>query len=869
MSNRCRGKSYFNKDEILQTKLFVNKDGGLCKQDERTRFAYLVVSKKEARELAGSLEDDAKVLDAIESKYKTILSGAISKEDLVVKEEKKVKNTQSLFGYKLVHFTSADAYNITSEGNLLKIKRFKDAHKEYFKDEEKSSSKINVSYLHLNNKECNELVSKENYELKKQDISQDMREAYALISVPYIYNYEDKDNEREFILTKYDNEISISLMPKICIEYGVFFDGTANNMYNIDFYQDYKKYITGIAVYMNTHAGKIEPNTVDFPDFKKYITHHPDPQRTTQVMNMLRNEIINNIRYFEDASTFTKKDLYTDAQRDRASTHTSKIFDFLVEIRDTLSEKDEGWMERLSDWWKDISDVTGTPIEIKTFVIDKILPDSSDDSSYVNGYTNIKRLYEHYRGDDNLILEKEKKAHERDLKRFKVYTSGSGTIDPVDKKKLDNDSFVGLGLGGGSGGVKAHILYTCHKMIQELREKDITHVDELILDVFGFSRGATEARHFICSIMNEFELLNQDGYEKYALKSDVDGKNILSPLFERDNGVYTTIYNRHYFNPLCTDVEGIEKTVYAGGRTTTVLIKNPYYKKSNITVRNISFRHANIGDTVTHYGIMQSDDSKQLNIDFNKDKIGSVFHLMAMDEFRYNFESHSIFENSYDGIKHSQGKFKEFIIPGAHADVGGGYENSSSDERIQFPRSYSNYKNFMKWNNRYGWIDKTSIKKETDFKKVEYYSDMSENGIYYIENSSSQEVYDSFQEKEKTFYMYREELSWEYELVALKIFHNEATAKDIGVPLVPVLDKYLFKNQSKDEKYLADTYEILKTQSKLKKELHQELRQKYIHHSSNSDSIANPPSSEGNNIVYGQRVVYGSTGNKFPFKDFS
>jgi len=67
--SRYEGKVFYNKSDIMHISSFQNLSGTINKQDERTRFAYIVISKKEAKDIAGSLKDDKKVLDSVKSKY--------------------------------------------------------------------------------------------------------------------------------------------------------------------------------------------------------------------------------------------------------------------------------------------------------------------------------------------------------------------------------------------------------------------------------------------------------------------------------------------------------------------------------------------------------------------------------------------------------------------------------------------------------------------------------------------------------------------------------------------------------------------------------------------------------------------------------
>ena len=890
MSLRCEGEVHYNSDEMLHTKTFQNVNGTLCKHDERTRFAYLVVNKEEARKLLGSLKDDKALVNAIKNKYEKTLKIAIESEDKTyVQVNKRVRNISRKQDGKLVHIFNAPAYNVSSKEKALKAKRFQDASLNLEEKEKKSEGKVNITYLHKNRDECHGHIEEENrsFEGNTQGLKQDKKEAYAIISMPYVYNYiyktqKEEVTEADFKLTLYANEVSVSLMPKLQVEFGIFFDGTNNNMYNIDFFQDFKKYIKKQIDFIREYQEiglDLKKNK-----FAREFLEHPTAEKSKTIMEFLRNEIVTDMRYFEPESLKTTQNKY-DMHSDSATKDTDKLFNLFVEVHQTHHGVDESVWERFGDYFKNLSGLNTEILDdeekldkfIGEYLVKEVLPASASDSSYTNSYTNIKRLYEHYEGADRLSRNDK---HEKDLKSFRLYASGSGTIDPVDNKALDTDSIFGLGLGTGEAGVKAHIIYSCEKIAQQLRDEKITHIDELVLDVFGFSRGATQARHFICTMMNDFNLLNQEGYLDYALDTDVKGKNAFSPFYEEENGLYTYINNKPYFNPLCKGVEGAYKA-HEQNDQDAQLVENKFHSQVEIDIRSVSFRHANIGDTVTHYGLKQSNDWKDLNINFDENKIGSVFHIMAMDEFRYNFEAYSIFEVEYDGVvnKNTKGNFKEFLVPGAHADVGGGYEESPSEELILYPYGTTDVE-LKAWNKSYQWIDKD---KYTLFEK-DYISDKREAGGYSIASSNNDYDVDEDSDDEDAVYMYRKGLSWEYELVCMKLMYDEAICETKQpanrVPLKKIIEQYSLSQFTKNDKSFSGTehllvkcYKTLASFEALEKADHQKLRQKYVHQSSNvhtlKNAIANKPSNEGDNTVYGYRVVYGSTGTKFGAKSYS
>ena len=859
-ARRSHGNVHYNHDEVMHAKSFQNVDGTLCQQDARTRFAYLVVSKAEALEIAGSLKDDKAVVDAIKGKYASHLSKGIEEEKADVAKSVKLLDHSYPIDGKLVHTFSVPARNASCEAIFLKGMKFNAASKNVDEAKKVSGEKKNVSYLKLSLSDCRKLLAEEHAELKRTDPGEAMCRPYALVSVPYVYNARyDATGAKSYECTSYDAEVCVSLMPKVRVEYGIFFDGTNNNMYNIDFYQDYKKLVTEQSEYVRTNAKPYDEKSDQKIDEDvnpiDYIATHPDPVKDPRVMKNLRNEIVSNVRYFEESSTL--KNRYGN---DKASKDAEKVFDFLKEIRDTVKEKDESWLEvGLEKVVRGYESVTGTAEEIKTFLLEHIMPTDDKKSSYVNGYTNIKRLYDHYEGSDRLNPQ----ADNYDLKSFKLYASGSGTVDPIDRKKLDGDEKTGLGLGVGDTGVKAHVVFACEKIAKELNAAGVEHIDELVLDVFGFSRGATEARHFVCSIQQEFELLEQDGYAPHTLKiaPDENHTDLFAPFYEDQNGDRTSIELAIHYNP----IRAVYKHTARGVRR---------HKAPPLHIENVTFRHVNIGDTVTHHWIQQSNDYKELNLNFDPDKVGSVYHAMAMDEYRYNFDVYSIFDTDYDDVIHpdSDKKRKEVVLPGAHADVGGGYENAGPEETVHLMQ-YTDHtdKNVLAWNEKYGWLLPEAAKHVHTVAPGEA---MESSGFYDVSDP-----YDPSEVDLHNIYMRRTNLSWLYELVTLSLMHAEAVdaAKDENdcVPLKGLLPEYdlrKLKDEGKvgktDADFLIEVHGVLAKNKPLNKEQHQKLRQRFMHHSS-TVSFVNKPSSKGNegrnDEVYGRRAIYGATkGTKFP-----
>ena len=206
--------------------------------------------------------------------------------------------------------------------------------------------------------------------------------------------------------------------------------------------------------------------------------------------------------------------------------------------------------------------------------------------------TNIAKLYKVYGESDTPAIRK-------------LYVRGVGS----EKHKNDNDRLGGQNVfsngidrmfGGafGSGGHE-RIEFMLDQVNTILRERpDVTR---LTFDVFGFSRGAALARHFV-----------------------------------------------------------------------NVLRKKPLHAKQSI-------RFLGIFDTVGSFGLPGNNND---NFDFRipKNSVKYIYHLVAENELRKNFDLQSIRPNSSTPLDHDDSSCTgnrwavEILCPGVHSDIGGGYD---------------------------------------------------------------------------------------------------------------------------------------------------------------------------------------------------
>ena len=194
--------------------------------------------------------------------------------------------------------------------------------------------------------------------------------------------------------------------------------------------------------------------------------------------------------------------------------------------------------------------------------------------SYENYYSNIALLFMAFKETDNA------KA---------IYIEGAGTV------KYKADTRRGMMLGWAGAGREARIEDAFKQLNNVVGQVDKSRV---ILNVYGFSRGASWARHF-CHL---------------------------------------------------------------------VKAKNSKWKQSKINF-------VGIYDTVSSDGIGIHNDVEELGLDIGKaEEINYIAHLTAQNDYRNKFPLTPIHRAKKDGIGF------ECSFPGAHSDLGGGYEEIDKDK---------------------------------------------------------------------------------------------------------------------------------------------------------------------------------------------
>lgn len=238
--------------------------------------------------------------------------------------------------------------------------------------------------------------------------------------------------------------------------------------------------------------------------------------------------------------------------------------------------------------------------------------DKMEGQSHANYYSNISILQE-----VKLITD--------ETKEVRIYIEGIGTTDNGE------DDSLGAGFGAGATGIPAKVskgIALLQSRITDLlgREK---RLETLIVDVFGFSRGASAARHFVSRKTGEF-------------------------FPEKTN--------------LCHALGGIDPakvTIRFVGLYETVSSYDDAPEAPAIPAFNT------FGKVIKH---SFSNDIEELKLALHK-RATRVVHLTAADEYRKNFALTTI--DSSLGV----GGGFECKLPGVHSDIGGGYAELEDEVR--------------------------------------------------------------------------------------------------------------------------------------------------------------------------------------------
>lgn len=227
-------------------------------------------------------------------------------------------------------------------------------------------------------------------------------------------------------------------------------------------------------------------------------------------------------------------------------------------------------------------------------------------SSYSDDLSNIARLAALYH--ECPVAQN----HGEGLKVYwPVYISGIGTLSGGRDSIWPGQSF-----GRGRTGILAKVASAVKKLGARLDSFSQYNpgclITSLELDVFGFSRGAAAARHFVNEVLKQ-------------------RKGQLDPMFQRRKTPFGPGFAWHN-GSVRIKVVGLFDTVAAVGG-----------------IRDMG----NLGDA----------HNDKVNLYLPPGCADQVLHLVARDEERRNFALNSVLPHWH----------REIILPGTHSDIGGGY----------------------------------------------------------------------------------------------------------------------------------------------------------------------------------------------------
>lgn len=248
------------------------------------------------------------------------------------------------------------------------------------------------------------------------------------------------------------------------------------------------------------------------------------------------------------------------------------------------------------------------------------------EGSAANELTNIQKLFDLYLSDvfneDNTVFQ------------HAQYITGIGTGNSTVIGPAEEDD-TGYGMGIGDYGVAAKVETAVEQICRELKEmvqiierthSEVDGFNKLEFDVFGFSRGAAAARHFINTVLDGIVGFFAQSFGDECRKLELS----LSKGFDWDDNEFSEI-------------------MFAGLFDTVAAIAN--WKKQDLSPHD--------------------NNNAPIRLWLDPFRVKKVVHLTANNttEYRKNFSSNKV---------NSASNFVELSLPGAHSDIGGGYHSRMS-----------------------------------------------------------------------------------------------------------------------------------------------------------------------------------------------
>ncbi|GGN17885.1 hypothetical protein GCM10011350_03680 [Marinomonas arctica] len=252
--------------------------------------------------------------------------------------------------------------------------------------------------------------------------------------------------------------------------------------------------------------------------------------------------------------------------------------------------------------------------------------------------SNIARLFEAY--------------PEKTGESAKIYVSGVGTLDGawqtpevIDRGEDESKPSSAMGVYDDNGAFQKW--QTLLKELERINTAlqlngQYEYITHITFDVFGFSRGAALARHFVNALK-----MGLPDYTKTRNSKDLSSvmPNLLSTT---QGGTYNSLSGYQ-----------VDKQ------------------------RSASVRFLGLFDTVGSFYLPGDNRNGPFQLHLNSKDVGRAFQICAHHEYRINFPLSSL---------KTKGKlppnFYEEVFPGAHTDVGGGYPFIKQYKKTDLPEHY-------------------------------------------------------------------------------------------------------------------------------------------------------------------------------------
>ncbi len=284
-----------------------------------------------------------------------------------------------------------------------------------------------------------------------------------------------------------------------------------------------------------------------------------------------------------------------------------------------------------------------------------------DYASYFANYSNIARLWNLYKKGSS---SKNKTTH---TFYTRAYIEGIGT------KRGMPDDMIGSGMGRLERGILGKVGDAYQEVIKEFKKdkipsgkkknhlgKTVPHIDELVIDIFGFSRGAAAARHFANIVNTAFEPEREERYWSISQKDFAYRKIKRQP----PGGSFGKALEKAGFPLGDTVIKirfiGLFDTV-AAVTSDTEIAPTIIGAMDGFSIGNIP--GAIIGGIIGTRNLpkaAQNCDNGNIRLSL-ANVHADIAHITASDEYRANF------------ILNKVTKGYEMRMCGVHSDIGGGY----------------------------------------------------------------------------------------------------------------------------------------------------------------------------------------------------